>query len=257
VADVPAGARPARLCCVVSRCLSAGRRAGADERAARSAAGEAPRRRARCCGRASLAPLRAAAPSAGRAAQLYAGGELLGGCDIVDELAADGTLRSAVDEALAAAPAPAAPAGAPPAAPPPAAAAPPPAPAKHPSAAPNGGPAAGGAAGAAAGGDGGARSDGGGAQRLHALVAEQPVMLFMKARQALRRLLLGVLGHARLNAGAGHAPARSCMWQARRWRVSSTHSTVGRSCHVTCCPALLLGPPVNNLEKPNVAVAPA
>lgn len=121
-------------------------------------------------------PLRAAAPSAARAAQLYAGGELLGGCDIVDELAADGTLRSAVDEALAAAPAHAAPAAAPPAAPSSAAAAPPPAPAKPPPAAPNGGPAAGGAA----------RSNGGGgAQQLHALVAEQPVMLFMKARQAL------------------------------------------------------------------------
>ena len=40
--------------------------------------------------------------------QLYVGGELLGGCDIVDELAQTGALRSAVDEALAAPPAAAA-----------------------------------------------------------------------------------------------------------------------------------------------------
>ena len=35
--------------------------------------------------------------------QLYAGGELLGGCDIVEDLAASGGLKSAVEEAVAAA----------------------------------------------------------------------------------------------------------------------------------------------------------
>lgn len=35
--------------------------------------------------------------------QLYAGGELLGGCDIVEELAAGGGLKAAVDDAVAAA----------------------------------------------------------------------------------------------------------------------------------------------------------
>jgi glutaredoxin-related protein len=33
--------------------------------------------------------------------QLYAGGELLGGCDIILEMGAEGSLKGAVDEALA------------------------------------------------------------------------------------------------------------------------------------------------------------
>jgi glutaredoxin-related protein len=36
--------------------------------------------------------------------QVYAGGELLGGCDIIMELAADGQLKSSIEEALQAAP---------------------------------------------------------------------------------------------------------------------------------------------------------
>lgn len=102
------------------------------------------------------------------------GGELLGGCDIVDELAQTGALRSAVDEALAASPAG-----------PATAAATEGATATAANGAGTGGDsAAGGAAAVGAAGKGGGASE----QALRALTAKQPVMLFMKARW--RRALL-------------------------------------------------------------------
>jgi len=96
--------------------------------------------------------------------QLYLNGELVGGCDIIMEMAQSGELKQMLQDKL----------GAPPAKPPAAAA----------------GAGAGGVAGAAAAGSGGAggaaaAANGGGLvpelrSRLEALVNEKPVMLFMK-----------------------------------------------------------------------------
>lgn len=107
-------------------------------------------------------------------AQLYVGGELLGGCDIVDELAQTGALRSAVDEALAASPAGLATAAATEGATP----TPPSAAAAANGGGTGGGSAADGAAAVGAAGKGGGASE----QALRALTAKQPVMLFMKVR---------------------------------------------------------------------------
>ena len=130
-----------------------------------------------------------------RARQLYVGGELLGGCDIVDDLAQSGSLRSAVDEALDMSPAATAAAAA--------AAAPPAGSGAGAAAAANGGASKVAAApsagtppqnGAASSSHAGAATaaakpaaSGGGAseQELRALLAQQPVMLFMKARPRL------------------------------------------------------------------------
>ena len=102
------------------------------------------------------------------------GGELLGGCDIVDELAQTGALRSAVDEALAASSAGRATAAAAEGA----TATPPSAAAAANGGSTGGDSAAGGAAAVGVAGKGGGASE----QALRALTAKQPVMLFMKAR---------------------------------------------------------------------------
>ncbi|GBF98819.1 monothiol glutaredoxin [Raphidocelis subcapitata] len=97
--------------------------------------------------------------------QLYLAGELVGGCDIVTEMAASGELQQLLDEKLGA-PAPKAAAAAPKAAAAPAAA--PQQQQQQPAAPAAAAPAAGGAAPAAL------------AARLEALVKSEPVMLFMK-----------------------------------------------------------------------------
>jgi glutaredoxin-related protein len=117
--------------------------------------------------------------------QLYAGGELLGGCDIVLELAASGELKAAVDKAASAAASAAAASVA----------------------------AAAQAAAAAAGPEGVTK-------RIEALLASAPVMLFMKGARPLARLLRVMrcacdatpyvfCAHTPLCAAAAAAPRRA------------------------------------------------